>query len=81
MASSFFDSVHELKTKFSVIEETPVFMYKFIFLALSLDKDRDDCYVSVIHLVFPHNYDSVTVTGHFSLSHCSLPTTLQMGKL
>ena len=29
MASSFFDSVHELKTKFPVIEETPVFMFKF----------------------------------------------------
>ena len=31
MASSFFDSMHELKTKFPVIEETPVFMYKFVF--------------------------------------------------
>ena len=39
MASSFFDSVHELKTKFPVNEETPVFMYKFIFLAFSLDKE------------------------------------------
>ena len=38
-ASSFSDSVHELKTKFPVIEETPVFMYKFIFLAFSLDKE------------------------------------------
>ena len=53
MASSFFDSVHELKTKFPAIEETLVFMYKFIFLAFSLDKDRDDCYVSLIHLVRP----------------------------
>ena len=34
MASSFFDSVHELKTKFPVIEETPVFKYKFIFLEI-----------------------------------------------
>ena len=87
MASSFFDSVHELKTKFPVIEETLVFMYKFIFLAFSLDKDRDDCYVSLIHysmsfnLSLFHNYDSITVTGHFSPSHCSLPTTLEMGKL
>ena len=39
MASSFFDSVHELKTKFRVNEETAVFMYKFIFLAFSLDKE------------------------------------------
>ena len=39
MASSFFDRVHELKTKFPVIEETPVFKYKFIFLAFSLDKE------------------------------------------
>ena len=41
MTSSFFDSVHELKTKFPVNEETPVFMfkYKFIFLAFSLDKE------------------------------------------
>ena len=39
MASSFSDSVHELKTKFPVIEETPVFMFKFIFLAFSLDKE------------------------------------------
>ena len=40
MTSSFFDSVHELKTKFPVNEETPVFMYKFIFLAfLRLDKE------------------------------------------
>ena len=60
MASSFFDSVHELKTKFPVIEETPVFMYKFIFLAFSLDKDRDDCYVSLIHLVCP-------LTFHYSI--------------
>ena len=50
MASSFFDSVHELKTKFPVIEETPVFMYKFIFLAFSLDKDRDDCSASVWYI-------------------------------
>ena len=39
MTSSFFDSVRELKTKFPVNEETPVFMYKFIFLAFSLDKE------------------------------------------
>ena len=39
MASSFFDSVHELKTKFPVIEETLVFMYKFIFPAFSHDKE------------------------------------------
>ena len=82
MASSFFDSVHELKTKFPVIEETPVFMYKFIFLAFSLDKDRDDCYVSLIHLVCPLTFHySIITTSHFSPSHCSLPTTLEMGKL
>ena len=34
MTSSFFDSVHKLKTKFPVTEETPVFMYKFIFLGI-----------------------------------------------
>ena len=34
MTSSFFDSEHELKTKFPVNEETPVFMYKFIFLGI-----------------------------------------------
>ena len=39
MTSSFFDSEHELKTKFPVNEETQVFMYKFIFLAFSLDKE------------------------------------------
>ena len=39
MTSSFLDSEHELKTKFPVNEETAVFMYKFIFLAFSLDKE------------------------------------------
>ena len=39
MTSSFFDSEHELKIKFPVNEETPVFMYKFIFQAFSLDKE------------------------------------------
>ena len=66
MASSFFDSVHELKTKFPVIEETLVFMYKFIFLAFSLDKDRDDCYVSLIHLVCP-------LTFHYSIIMIASP--------
>ena len=31
------------------------------------------------HSVLFHNYDGVT--GLFSPSHCSLPTTLEMGKL
>ena len=38
MRSSFFDRVHELKTKFPVIEETAVFMFKFIVLTFPLNK-------------------------------------------
>ena len=49
MASSFFDSVHELKTKFPVIEETPVFMFKFILISSFLEIDLPlDFYFSSI---------------------------------
>ena len=84
MSSSFFDSVHELKTKFPVIEETPVFMYKFIFLAFSLDKDRDDCYVSLINLVFPLTFyysiimiasPSLQTAAYFCLLSLKVQTT------
>ena len=49
-----------------------------------LSFNRDECYIfdtfsiSFNFLLF-HNYDGVT--GLFSPSHCSLPTTLEMGKL
>ena len=46
--------------------------------------NRDDCYIfdtfSIsFNLSLFHNYDGVT--GLFPHEHCSLPTTLEMGKL
>ena len=76
MASSFFDSLHELKTKFPVNEETPVFMYKFILIAFSLDKDRNDCYVSLINLVFPLTfYYCIIMIAYFCLLSLKVQTT------
>ena len=45
MTSSFFDNVHELKTKFPVNEETAVFMFKFVVLAFLAAQQRNFLFV------------------------------------
>ena len=45
MTSSFFDSVHELETKFPVIEETPVFMFKLVYCSSIFAQQRNFSFV------------------------------------
>ena len=40
MTSSFFDSVHEFKTKVPVNEETPVFMFKLVYCSSTVSPNK-----------------------------------------